>query len=319
MISRTLTALITALVLLVSAAVVDSYGFDIFTFPSSGLHGQAKSALAVAQRWHSDAFLVQIDIVKIDPKQQRVTFWFRSHSTGEVYTVTDGQGTAAQSNLGGKPIEPGFIDYPAAVKVAQDAGMKGDSNGGVLSYQNLNGKGQLAWEINGNWPVDAMTGKSLTQMPSDAEVAKDYNNLVDQARKGLQNLTNAPYQRWRTCAKHVYEGSYTLPSSASAWARMLYPQNNPGITIPGPVAEFQYGYYAPGTSESFTLLVPMRQLLPNEPGKARWMHIDEPPNVAYVIASGMTNQSLAAQWGNDLPRLQAELRDAYNGACHVTH
>jgi hypothetical protein len=118
---------------------------SIFLFPSSGLHGEAKSAFAQAQSWHSDAFRVQVEVAVVGP-HQRVTFWFRSQSTGEVYAVTDGQGTPAQGNVGGKPIDPGLIDYHAAVKAAQDAGiMKGDPGGGVLSYENRNGNQQLTW------------------------------------------------------------------------------------------------------------------------------------------------------------------------------
>jgi hypothetical protein len=300
--------------LMVIASIAVAYGCR----GSSSIASQAKSALKQARRWRSDARLVQVTVSPGPSNKQTATFYFRSPSSDrDAYMVTNGQGFPAQF-AGGQLFDPPFIDYSEAVADAKKAKMlKDDPGSGVLSMETQNGNSVLTWNL-GGVRVDATNGKVLTQNATG--YAQYYNNLVDQAREGARKLMNAQYERWRTCAEHVYDSYNLTPaqSGVNVWARMLYPQNNPGVTIPGPVAQFHYGYSAPGTSASYLVLVPMRDLGPHEP-HAISIAISDPPYRAYVVPSGMTNQSRAGLWANNVPRLQAELHDAYNGACHVTH
>jgi hypothetical protein len=279
---------------------------------SSSTAGQADSALKLAHQWHSDARLVEVQVSPGPSNQQTATFYFRSPASDrDAYMVTNGQGYPAQF-AGGQLFDPPFISYSEAVADAKKAKMlKDDPGSGVLAMETQNGNSVLTWNL-GGVRVDATNGKVITQNASG--YAQYYNNLADQAREGAHKLMNAQYERWRTCAEHVYD-SYTLTPPGNQW---WLPHPSQGQTIPGPIAQFRYGYSAPGTSASYLVLVPMRDLASNDP-RFRAIAINDPPYRAYVMPSGMTNQNPAGLLANNLPRLQAELHDAYNGACHVTH
>ncbi len=274
---------------------------------SGGIPGKARAALRQAQAWHSDARLVMVTVANSGQNQQLVSFYFRSPSNGEGYMVVNGQGMPARIGNANAPFDPSFVDYSEALKVAQKAGMQGDPGGGTLSYMTQNGRSALTWQL-GSYRVDAVTGKSLTEL--DPDYANEYDKMWDAAR-GFE------YLRWKRCADQIITGSYTVHDSAGALARSMYPQNHPDIAIAGPLARFDFTYNAPGTYESYSVLVPLRQLSGNEPGRTIWIPLDDPPHLAYVVASGMTNQNPRAQWGNDAPRLRAALHDAYVGDCHT--
>jgi tetratricopeptide (TPR) repeat protein len=114
-------------------------------YAPSGLPQKAAAALGRAQKWHSDAELMIIEVTDYANNGQfqiKYSFFSPSDGTGLVVVGNNSLPVGA-ANWGAAPIPAQFLDLPVAVQQARVHGLKGAFNNAVLRV----GDHGLSWTI----------------------------------------------------------------------------------------------------------------------------------------------------------------------------